>query len=245
MRPAKLEFKKFYLLVIPWRENKIPPNLLGDNPVEEIIKFDCQQQKRLAIHPDAFKASREFTLHLLLVHCNLDGMNFSFLKDFRKMISIQLNNNTNIHRADWESLPPLPALYMLLIKNMKLDEWTHFPTLDNGLRSISLSENFIGDGAMDRIIQWLIDSKSADTLVLLDITSTHLTAIPRKMFSLKMLKTLLMDHNPIKTFQTNSNDVSVAFGYPRLSLFSCKIDTIDPDVFQGDFNFFCIITIIG
>ena len=107
------------------------------------------------------------------------------------------------------------------------------------------SRHFIGDGAMDRILQWPVDSKSAETLVRLDVISTHLTAIPRTIFSLKMLKTLSMDHNPIKTFQINSNDVSVAFGFPRLSLFSCKIDTIDPDVFQGDFNFFCIITIIG
>ena len=124
-----VEIHNLYLVVLR-TERLIPAHLLGPNHVEEIIFLQCQKNtQRLAIHPDAFDASRKFSSEVRIKDCNLADFNFSFLKNFRNLDTLGFDLNTNIHLADWESLPPLSALGNLFITNMKLDDWSHFPIL--------------------------------------------------------------------------------------------------------------------
>ena len=226
--PAKLEVIQ---IIVPLTEDIIPPNLFGDNHAKKII-LQCEEKSTqpLSIHRDAFNASREFTLDFAMLKFNLDGINFFFLKGFINLKTITFESIANIHLADWNYFPLLPLLDTLIIKNMKLDDWIKFPMLDKGLKNIKLKENLICHGAMDLILQWLVDSKTVDTLESLEIFSSNLMEIPKKLFSFKNLFHFKMDHNPIKTLRSGSKIKSV-----YVSLISCQIDTIEPDSFQGYF----------
>ena len=230
---------KSFDLIVPATENIIPANLLGQNVVERTIKLGCQHvTQRLTIHPDAFRASRKFISGLQVDGCNLAGFNFSFLKDFKNLRIFNLKENANIDLVDWTSFPPLAALLGLKIRYMKLDNWNRFPILANvGLKWVDLSENLIGDVAIDRILQWLIDSKSTESLRQLDISCTFLTEIPIQISAFKNLEKLLMSRNPIRTIRSGSivapPHVSTSKLGTVIALHSCAIDTIEPDAFQG------------
>ena len=223
---------------VPATEHFIPANLLGQNAVDGALLLGCQHTtQQLTIHPDAFRASRTCISFLEVDRCNLAGFNFSFLNAFSNLKILRFSLCANIDAADWKSLPSLlPALVALQIKFIKLDKWIHFPILHNGLKYVDLSGNFIGDAAMDRILQWLIDSPSVDTLETLDLSETFLTEIPKKFSLFKNLCILYMNSNLIKTIPSGSiTALNVPADEPvaKIHLHSCDIDTIEPGAFQG------------
>ena len=226
-------------LIIPPTDEFIPANLLGGNVVQHGLELECQHSgsQRLTIHPDAFKASRNFVLSIKVKGCDLSGFNFSFLKHFCRLEALRFTKNANFHRAAWITFPPLPALHYFQVLNMQLDQWAHFPVLVNGLKTVDLGGNLIGNEAMDRILQWLLDSPSAKTLNVLNIVHTLLTEVPQKITSFKNFLELFMGQNPITTIRSGSiianANVSDAANFGIIALHSCNIDAIEPGSFQG------------
>ena len=226
----QIELENFRLTV-PLSEEFIPANLLVKNKINTEFQLQCQQStQRLTIHPNAFQASRKFTSIFGVINCDLARFNFSFLADFRKLYMLFFKRCANIHLADWTTLPLLPKFNFLEIEFMKLNEWTNFPVLHKGLYSVTLKRNLIGDAAMDRILQWLTDSPSIDTLTYLDLEATFLNEIPVKISSFKIHLLLFLGRNPIKVIRNGFITNIRPF---RIDLHSCDIDTIEPGAFHG------------
>ena len=97
---------------------------------------------------------------------------------------------------------------------------------------VYLTNNLIGDVAMDRILQWIIDSPSVNTLRSLVIAESALTKIPRQFSSFSALERIVLWRDPLNTTIRYG---SLNFSYPVsvLCLESCGIKFIEPGAFQG------------
>ena len=224
-------------LVLPYSEQLIPANLLGENRVKNEIKLYCESlsAKPLRIDSDAFKASRDYLKDSLWIQvCDLAGLDFNFLKGFHQLEYLALLTVANVHLINWPSLPPLPGLKTLNIESgTGLNGWTQFPALGQGFLELLLSNNAIDDASIDRILQWLSNEPSANTLYEIDLRHNALTKIPRQISSLKNLRIFLIAFNPLSTIVRSQSFNLSSAPISYLSLRATGIDTIESGAFQG------------
>ena len=182
----------------------------------------------------SFQETRKFTREIDIRGCNLKGFDFRFLEGFHNLKILYFYSVINLHLAGWKTLPPLKNLNSLdiLEGSNELNEWIEFPALSMGLINISFVGNNIGDKAIDTILQWALDSPSAETLKHLDLGRNSLSRIPRQLSSFKNLESLFLGFNQIKTIYSGSLQF-LAHSVKKLWLNSMDIDKIEPGSFRG------------
>ena len=140
-------------------------------------------QPKLTIHRDAFASTRNFTENILMEHCDLSRLNFTFLDGFSQLKRLSIDHSSNVGMADWGSLPPLPSLQHLFIKDDETNPNNSWPDnlspLKFGIFELFLvGMGFSGDEMAYRIVQWLHQS-SAETLTYVKFKNWgNLTRIP-------------------------------------------------------------------
>ena len=223
-------------LIIPPTEQLIAADILSNRSVSGIINLKCQAigTQMLRIEPAAFKSSSNFLKTFRVNYCDVTGLNFLFLANFQQLSHLALHSDANVGLAEWRTLPPLPKLSTLRIwRSTGMEKWESFPVLNRGLSSIILYENKMGNEAMDRILQWLVnDSKTVDTLNKLNIPENALTRVPKLLSAFKNLLSLDLSNNPLNGILRNGsfNLLSSA----TLFLDSSGITAIEPGAFSSE-----------
>ena len=224
----------------------LPSDVFGDHIVTNQIDLSCDLNimgsnnsvRKLKIDPGAFRTSRNFTQVVKIIYCNIGELDFQFLADFKKMDSLILYSIVDIDRAHWNTFPPLFSLKDLLInqiKSIELNEWKTFPSLVKGLANISLESCRISDVAMERILQWLIDSPTGNTLEQLNIQRNWLTKIPNQISLFRGLTRIFLGLQPLmKKTVIRPEMINVCnHNILHLGLASIDINYLEPGLFQG------------
>lgn len=222
----------------PSNESILPADLLTNHRITNEIRLFCPNRGamdyQMEIHPEAFRASRNFTKKLLIQFCDVSRLEFSFLEGFENLFDLSIDFSFNIHLARWISLPKLPSLsWMGFVQSTGLDDWSEFPVLVNGLTFIDLQTNWIGDDAMDRITQWAL-RYSYQSLETLWIFNNALNKIPENISNFEKLASLWLGNQRDRGMHAILNG-SLAFTAPlmELQLQDCGIETIEPGAFKG------------
>ena len=223
-------------------ERHLPANLLADHRVTNRIDIECTEDfffldeddfGEFRIDAEAFRATRNFTREIDIGSCDLKGFDFFFLEYFQNLECLSFYWVSNYHLAAWLTFLRFNSLK--IIRSQLLSEWTEFPALVTGLSTISLKKNEIGDAVMDKILQWVIESSSIETLKYLDIEGNELiTRIPKQISKFQNLESLHLDFNKMTSktlFSRSLPYFSCSVEY--LSLISMGIGKIEPGTFRG------------
>ena len=225
-------------LIILDSDKLIPAELLAKCKVSNEIVITGANKKyhQISIDPEAFKSSQNLTCIFVLKSFDLTGVKFSFLSGFQHLKELAFLHISNIHSANWTTLPTLPSLKYLYIKySTGLEHWITFPNLKYGLLGLLLVGNNMTDIEMFRTLEWAMES-SANTLEILNIQSNAITRVPTQISSFKNLQSIYLDQNPFPpTIRSGSLDLvfSSLFSLKWFYLTSVGIENIESEVFQG------------
>ena len=229
---------KNILLLLRPTDQLVVEDQFANHRITNEIGVMCikQNAKRLEINPGAFRSSRHFTRIIRIFDCDITALDFSFLEDFRNLEIIILDRANNVHMSHWSTIPAhLTSLHDLEVVSIGtgLNEWTRFPILVNGLLTLVLCNNSIQDPAMDRILQWIAESPSKNTIENLDISYNQLTRIPRQISFFTQLKNIDIQCNPkLTTLHLESfNFASSSLNF--LNLEYSNVGNIGTGAFQG------------
>ena len=212
----------------------IPQDLLVDHWVSNQIHISCQDfvSQAIRIDQNAFRLSQNFTRRMIISMCDFSAFDFPFLKDFNLLEDLDFSFTNRLYMADWMTLPTLPNLAYLNVSYCKeMEEWVPIKNLVCRLSCIDLRFNFLGDDALSRILQSILDSQpSNQTLKELYIQRNELREIPKEIFLFKNLTQINIDFNKIQTIRYGSFFIS---NEVRLSISACDIHTVEKGAFQG------------
>ena len=227
---------EIFRLIIQYPEQLIPANFLADHRVMKQIYLECESSvQQIKIDQDAFKSSGNFTKAIKINSCDTSGLKFHFLNGFHQLQELLFIMVSYVYLADWFSFPPLLGLKIFVTDfGTGVKEWSQFPYLENGLSEIWLISCGIDDIAIDRILEWLQNSPTKDTLTTLSIQKNAITTIPRQISSFKNLKQLDMSFNPLSPILPFKS-FEMAIPHFHVTLLATDINTIETGAFQGFF----------
>lgn len=235
--PAELYRFDLYLPRTEEASHTLPAHLLNNHRVTFRIELHCptSHDHKLFLHPDAFLLSRESAQLLWIYDCDTTGLDFEFLYGFDALRYIYLYYSSNVHLAQWATLPELLQLTRLYVINSTgLNEWTQFPTLARGLTDFILDNDNINDVAMDRILSWAAES-SANSLKYLSIPQNDLTRIPSQAISrFTLLEQLFLGNQRRGIPVIPAGALSFQSRISQLGINSDGVSTIEPGAFQGN-----------
>ena len=229
----------------------IPANFLSYRTLQWRLTLECPsrindkneiEQVPITIDPNAFTSSSESLKHFQICNCNLGRFNFSFLTGFDRLMSVIIENPTNIEKANWNSLSSLLALDELeiIIDNKEFiqnnwNEWAlQLPPLNKELKKF-VCHGGVDDEAADRLAQWLLNS-SATILEHLEFRETKLTRIPPGISNFENLVSHLIiscKDSEIKVLAENS--IKLNFVIPsEIEISNCGIRELQSGAIQGN-----------
>ena len=219
-------------------------NLICSNDYKDGIIHIVKKALKLTIDPDAFSSSKNSTTLLTITRCDLEKLDFSFLKGFHRLEKIEITNPFNIGKADWGRFPSLPALQTLFINDgnpsdLNGSRWVdNLPSLHNGLSHVTFQGiGFSGDEVADRLTQWLIDY-SIETLQTISIQNWFsLTRLPRRLFSsFKQLLCIDFSCGNYKIDVIEEGAIDGVSASVVVAVQNCGIREIKRDAFRGRFS---------
>lgn len=238
-------FDLFDLLLYPPASDLIiPANLLGSNHrVTNNIRFYCPYATgdyQLRLDPYAFNSSKNSLLTITTYHCDLARLDFDFLSGFDQLDSIDIYYSSSVHLARWGTMPALPSLSSLgVVESSDLNSWTIFPSLTVGLDFIFLINDGITDLAMERILNWVLQS-SKTTLTSLSVNDNSLTRIPPQVAAFPRLTLLSFDGQatPPGISSILAKDLNFSTPISYLSAISSGISYIENGTFGGTYSLY-------
>ena len=223
---------------------EIPSNILAKHQVRNQIELYClssdgiqqQQLGQLRIHSEAFSLSQNFTQGVQICACDISHLEFHFLRGFHQLKYLVFRTIAKVYLADWTTFPLLSKLeHLRIVESTGLNEWNQFPILANGLTLVDLERNAIHQDAMNRILQWLHDSPTINTLVELNIKRNLLTRIPKAIPSFTSLAYIFLGSNPINGTICAGSFISTSLiTIKKLFLDCAPFESIEPGAIQGE-----------
>ena len=220
----------------------IPMDLLSDHRTR-VVEINCPSSDYfLMIDPQAFRSSKNTTESVNFFLCNMSRLDFDFLAGFDRITYTSFIGMSSFDQADWASFPLLPSLYWIFVYGSKgLNDWTTLPQLARGLTWLQLQASEIQDVAMDRILNWTLQS-SADTLQNLIIDGNDLKNIPKQIPSFLKLQFLYMNDQRAGIPVIPSGSFLCNMQTYRLYALNNGIATIQDNAFLGSVPNFKILT---
>ena len=224
----------------------VPANIFSDHRISNEIRVSCDDREnyrhhKLEIDPWSFTSSWGYTHVISIYGCNFKDFDFNFLGHFKQLEILKFKFIFDFNVANWSTFPSMLHINRLeVLLCSPLNEWKQFPILKIGLYEILLSGFYrnieINDEAMERILQWILESPTANTLERLEIHHNALTRVPLQIVSFKNLRDLrLHQYNHISTIRSGNFDFSQSSNILNLNLESIGVHTIEPASFQGKF----------
>lgn len=162
----------------------LPSNLLSSHTIQH-LKLSCPSKNRLQIDPNVFYSSTSYIRSLEISKCDMNQVDFSFMKGFSELRELTISNTANIDLAQWEEL---------WVSNITeaADMFTVPSTTDGFLGKLwrlDLSCNKMSDSTTSRILEGVLKS-SNDSLTILYLNQNKLSRIPKELSSFKILRYL-------------------------------------------------------
>ena len=234
----------FYLEPPESEELKIPAHLLGTHRALQldiacstpITMIKNNEKMMLTIDQDSFRSSLETLQRMYINNCDLSRLKFDFLAGFDKLQVLHIQTSSNVGKARWNDLPPLPILKYLKIGTTKPADWNEWainlPTLVNGLMVIVLTGGSLGNDATNSIMQWLLES-SLETLEQIEMLGTQLTRIPRQLSYFKRLSGVTIGCRGSNILVLERSSFKFSVPVRSIEIFDCGIQELKPGAFQG------------
>ena len=154
-RRTSIDLGTITILRLESDDEIIPADLIDDH---RALKIDLKAYPTplLRIDPQAFRSSKNYAQSFQSSYYDIGELDFNFLDGFDQLYSISFDLASNVHLANWTSLPPLRNLTGLGIGSSRpdLNEWTTFPNLIRGLKYMILEKNQLNDEVLIRIMNW-------------------------------------------------------------------------------------------
>ena len=225
------------ILELAENETKYPKDILSQHSAIHIELHDAHRNSKnisIEIHPEAFRYSRNVTNYFTFDAFEMRNFNWSFLAGFNQLTNISIHYSFNVQISN---LPSLPSLIELKIRwSTGLNNMTHFPFLSNGLFGLVIQYCGLNDQAVDRILNWIQNGPSNNTLICIYLSGNALSQIPRQLYSaFTNLTSINLDRQKKPGFGIIS-DLSFLTPIKTLNLSFCHISDIKPHSFTGFFK---------
>lgn len=236
------EINRFALVPFAGSSNQldIDEDLLSGKRARTIQIGSCPDDasRPLQIHPDAFRSSSDYAQKFIIIDCEINRVNWSFLSDFRELKEIQLGSVDGI-----KSINSLPTLNN--IKQLSFTDSTGFsdPLLDFPAKSLVSLATLVLDGNSDlnNEVTGTIMSTIASNAVQLEsftlINSPLITQVPENIGDVLTLKSVNLSSNSIGSVGSDAFFFSSDLSVRLIDLSNNLIATVSPDAFSQGFIF--------
>lgn len=205
----------------------IPADFLSTSSAQK-VSIKCEGTYNLVIDENAFRSSKTKSQRFNIIGCDLVKQpNFAFLKGFDTLNELIIKGSKN-----FKSFQGIPSL----LKEIVISKSRDFQNLVDGpnialpnLKILYLHGNRMGDVVAAKILKTLASS-SGGSLHFLEMNGNNLTRIPEMVTTFTKLEQLWLEHNAIKSIDTQPITSSVI---RNIYLSDNAISSIKPNVFGG------------
>lgn len=221
------------VLILPNEGASIPADLLVGKRASIIDLVGTNTDSfELIVNSDALRSSSAYTQQLVISKCNLNRLDFAFLKGFSKLVEFRLDYTSGIKPI--ENLPPLINLAGLTIDNSKgFEELTQFPAFAfSRLERLYLYNDELNDHTLEIIMDSFVSSMSVETLTTLTLGNNRITRVPHQIRSLSRIIELALSNNNITLLSNGALTLS-APNIEAVFLKNASLSFIEDNAFQG------------
>ncbi len=212
-------------------------NLLSDKRARIIEIATCPPGSTLRISPSAFRTSNVYAQEFSITDCDIDQLDWKFLRTFTRIVNVRLTTVSGIHSIS----------YLQILRNaeqLTFDNCLGFgtPPLDFPAASLPALKtlNFVGNTDLDNPVAdniLLALATASVPLTYLNILQSPLiTLVPKHIGDISSLTSINLSNNQINSVDSNAfsfvNDRSVRF----LNLSNNAVNTISYNAFSTGSN---------
>jgi hypothetical protein len=234
---TELEINRFALVPDDGKPNKIDiiDNLLANKRARVISIASCKFGSTLNISPKAFQSSSNYAQEFSITDCDIDQLDFKFLRNFLQMINIRLTSVTGIH--SFSSLPRLrKAEQLSFIDCLGFDN----PLLNEKFPAQSLPalKTLVFDGSTDLINPVADDimlSLASNGVPLNDLAirrSPLITLVPGSLGDIVSLTSIDLSNNKIELVTSNAFNFLNNLSVRLIDLSNNAVNDISYDAFS-------------
>jgi len=235
-----------FVLNLSIKDLKIPANVVGNHSIGNIALSCPGQSSLLRVDSAAFSFTKSVTDTLNISNCNLNFLNWSFLKGFSNLGSLNIvANSSNLHKR----FHTLPVKTLTNLRIFHLDSvlglngfnqtCIKFPAPPpNGLSYLRIDNCFdLGSTALQILLQKWVTPTSTETLTSLHLNANSLTRIPSEISKYNALLDVDISGNH-RSLTIEPKSFIISTGYDpysmvSLSLRNSKITSISPGAYRG------------
>lgn len=222
-------------------DKKIPANIIGNHSIE-LITLTCpiRNSNPLLVDPAAFRLTSSDTYGISIYNCDLQYVDWSFLKDFSNLMTFSIQTSSNLHKSFY-TLPTatLTSLYTFKLKSvMGLNGFNStslkFPAPPPyGLITFSVKYCYdVGHEALGNLMAKWVTPTSIDTLRTIYLIGNSLTRFPPEINKYNQVNTAeFWANRPPLKIQSGSFNFKAPVDY--LAIDNANVVSISPGAFQG------------
>ena len=234
------------------KQPNVISNIIGSHTIGTIT-LSCAIRKTtpLIVDKAAFTSSKLVTKTLNIDNCDLNQVDWSFLRGFSSLSTFYIQFSSNVH-TKFHTLPTLTLtnlknvywLSVMGLNGFSSNSLKFPPSPPNGLADFQVRSSYdANDDAFQNILEKWIVPTSRRTLTTLKLYENTLTKIPLAVSKLNALTNAWFFGNAI-TLNIKPGTFNLTNSVQLLGLAGAKITSIDPGVFSGmalafNFYYFC------
>jgi len=229
------------------KDKNIPANVIGNHSIGKIAIYCPGKNSPLRVDSEAFSLTKSVTDTLNISNCNLQYLNWSFLKGFSNLSSLYIvANSSNLHQRFYT----LPTRTLLKLEVFSLDSvlglngfnrtCLKFPAPPpKGLTDFTIENCYdMGTAALQNLLTKWVTPTSVETLIYLSLSNNSLTSIPAEVSKYQLGGLKISGNLQPLTIQSRALNVIGTYPYfrffePSIILSDSKITSISPGGIQG------------
>lgn len=231
-----------HLFLIPnGNDSKIIAGIIGDHKIGWLSLY-CPIRKTnpLLVDPGAFTGTKLVTDTLSISNCDLNFVDWSFLKGFSNLSYISFDYNSNLHTTFYtfpaSTLTSLQVFYLLGMIGMNgfSNASLKFPPpVPNGLSSLWIwfAYDMTTQAAQNLLAKWVTPT-SKDTLTSIQLGGNSLTAIPSDISKYSQLTDVQFWENA-QPWNIQSRALNITVPVKTIYLDASRIASVSAGAFLG------------
>lgn len=165
----------------------LEPDLLKGNRARRIRLICPNHHHRLTIHPEAFRASMDYTWEVFLEGCDLSELDFVFLDNFSALTELYIRHS---EIGTFHGLPPSIPLKILDINHCEHGFHWNVSDLPHDLSILRLDRNHLDDKTVAAILRSAARSSLSDLVLsnnMLSRIPDEISTLPTPLRKLKLI----------------------------------------------------------
>jgi len=210
------------------KDQNIPANVIGNHSIGKITIHCPGKNSPLRVDSAAFSLTKLATKSLTISNCNLKYLDWSFLKGFSNLISLNIvANSSNLHQRFYT----LPTRTLAKLEIFHLDS----------VLGLNINNCYdVGTDALQNLLTKWVTRTSRRSLESLSLSNNSLTRVPSEVYRYGLVYVEISGNLqpltlPNLSFYAVAGYSFVPYGNPpTLILSNSKITSISPGAFQGN-----------